>query len=214
MAIRYAYRRSTPAAVESSGSVTSWLRQLHSRNDDASIKLWNRYFEQLARLAIRKLGHKPLRVVDADDVTNQVFEDLLLGIEEGRFKRLNNREDLWQIMIMLTERRAIDERRRYSRQKRGEGVVRGESVLAAGSDKHEAGLDRLPTLTDEFTAEVRDTLQFMLDTLPTDSHRSTAILKFKGYTNKETAEMLGLAVPTIERRVRQIKEVWQSVETE
>ena len=42
------------------------------------------------------------------------FGSILRGIEEGRFKRLDDRDDLWQVLAMLTVRKAINQRKRLT----------------------------------------------------------------------------------------------------
>ncbi|MBM4092203.1 MAG: hypothetical protein FJ276_22660 [Planctomycetes bacterium] len=60
-------------------------------------------------------------------------------------RTLENREDLWQVLAMLTERRAIAERRRECADKRGGGNNRGESVFEqAGANGSAApGIDQV-----------------------------------------------------------------------
>ena len=106
-------------------SVTLWLGQLQAGDSDAAQQLWQRYVDRLIRLASRKLGDLPRRVADEEDVVISAFNDFLRGVEEGRFARLDDREDLWQVLVMLTERKAIGLRRKVQAEKRGAGQVRG-----------------------------------------------------------------------------------------
>ena len=85
--------------------------------------------ERLIRLASRKLGDLPRRVADEEDVVLSAFNDFLRGVEDGRFTRLDDRDDLWQVLVMLTERKAIGLRRHDPGEKRGGGQVRGESAV-------------------------------------------------------------------------------------
>ncbi len=83
-------------------------------------------------MASRKLGDLPRRVADEEDVVLSAFHDFLRGVEEGRFTRLDDREDLWQVLVMLTERKAIGLRRKTQAEKRGGGQVRGR--IGAGDE--------------------------------------------------------------------------------
>jgi RNA polymerase sigma factor (sigma-70 family) len=191
--------------VEETSSVSEWLEEIQYRNDDAAIKLWNRYFERLAALARNKLSGRPLRVVDESDVINQVFDDLLSGIQDGKFQRLD-RDDLWALLITITERRCTDEIRRWNRQKRGGGAVRGDSAVGGRSG---IAFDRFAIEpSHEFSLESRENLERLVGMLPTDSHRDVALMKLKGYTNQEIADDLGVSVPTVERRLRDTRTVW------
>src|SRR5687768_16542494 len=125
-------------------SVTMWLGGLKAGCSDAAAKIWHRYVEQLVRHARRKLGRSPRRAVDEEDVVLSAFDGFLQGVDDGRFLKLDDRDDLWQVLVMLTERRAIALRRRELALKRGGGQVRGESAFGQhdsnGSQK--PGLDQ------------------------------------------------------------------------
>ena len=122
---------SKPADSSSSTkqSVTLWLAQLQAGDSAAAQQLWQRYLNRLIRLASRKLGDLPRRVADEEDVANSAFHGFLRGVQEGRFTRLEDREELWQVLVMLTERKAIGLRRKTQAEKRGAGQVGSESVL-------------------------------------------------------------------------------------
>ena len=100
-------------------SVTTWLTHLKSGRTDAAREIWQRYAQQLMRLARRKLGQTPRRAADEEDVVLVAFDAFLTGIQDGRFLRLDGREDLWQVLVMLVERQAIALRRREMALKRG-----------------------------------------------------------------------------------------------
>jgi hypothetical protein len=116
--------------MTSSGSVSEWIEMLKAGQPEPSQQIWARYVDQLIQLARRKIGHLPQRAFDEEDVVVvMAFEGFLRGVEERRFSRLHDRQDLWQILVMLTERRAVDQIRAERVEKRGGGRVRGESVL-------------------------------------------------------------------------------------
>jgi hypothetical protein len=52
-------------------------------------------------LARAKLGGQPRRVADADDVVVSAFASFCRGAELGRFQRLEDRDDLWQVLGMI-----------------------------------------------------------------------------------------------------------------
>ena len=115
-----------------------WLEQLQGGDSVAAGQLWQRNVERLIRLANRKLGDFPKRVADEEDVALSAFHGFLQGVEDGRFAKLDDRDDLWKVLAMLTERRAIGLRRQQLAAKRGDGAVRGESVLDAAASMSNA----------------------------------------------------------------------------
>ena len=194
-------------------SLTTWLDRLKTRQSDAAGQLWQHYVEQLVRLARRKLGRSPRRVADEEDVVLSAFNGFLQGVEEGRFAKLDDRDDLWQILTMLTERRAIAQRRREHALKRGGGYVRGESVFAdgLGDGSHVPGLGQVPGCepTPAFAGEMDCELRDQLDQLGDDTLRRIALGKLEGYTNRELAQELGVSLRAVERKLSIIRSRWQ-----
>jgi RNA polymerase sigma factor (sigma-70 family) len=194
-------------------SVTVWLQQLKGGRISQAELLWQRYKEQLVRLAHRKLGASPRRVSDEEDVVLSAFDGFLRGVADGRFTQLDDRDDLWQVLVMLTERRAIAARRRQRTLKRGGGQVRGESVFAAAGspDSHRPGLDQVAVreATPEFAAEMTEGLREMLGQLSDDAQRRIALGKLAGYSNQELAQQLGISLRAVERKLGIIRDLWR-----
>jgi DNA-directed RNA polymerase specialized sigma24 family protein len=200
---------SSPTADQ---SVTVWLGQLQARDSAAAQQLWQRYLERLLRLAGRKLGDLPRRVADEEDVVLSAFNDFLRGVEEERFARLDDREDLWQVLVMLTERKAIGLRRRVQAEKRGGGQVRGESVLEGDFAMSSAapGIGQLAGCepTPQFAAQVQEEYGHLFGLLADDTLRQIARGKLEGYTNAELAARLKLSLRAVERKLQLIRRQW------
>lgn len=194
-------------------SVTTWLNRLKSGRSEAGQQIWQRYVEDLVRLARRKLGRAPRRAADEEDVVLSAFDGFLKGVADRRFGKLDDREDLWQILIMLTERRAIALKRREKALKRGGGEVRGESVFQAhGSNgSHKRGLDQAPgrEATPAFAAEMTGQLRHLLDQLSDDVQRQIAQGKLQGKTNQELTDELGISLRAVERKLAMIRDKWR-----
>lgn len=194
-------------------SVTAWLDQLKAGQISQAGLLWRRYQAQLVRLARRKLGDSPRRVADEEDVVLLAFDGFLQGVADGRFTHLDDRDDLWQVLVMLTERQAIAARRRERTLKRGQDMVRGESVFEAveSTDSHRPGLDQMAACapTPAFTAEMTERLGELLNQLADTSQRQIALGKLAGYTNKELADQLGISLRAVERKLSIIRDQWR-----
>src|SRR5262245_52849568 len=105
-------------------SVTEWIECLKRGScNDAACKIWQRYVEQLVREADRRLKNMPRRCVDGEDIAQEAFEAFFRGVRENRFSKLDDRDDLWQLLIMLADRRAHDFMRRELAERRGDGRV-------------------------------------------------------------------------------------------
>jgi hypothetical protein len=90
-----------PESSHSIHSVTEWIALLKVGDQSVALPLWQRYFERLIRLASRKLAGLNPRVSDENDAVNEVFFGLLQGIQHSRFPDLQDRQVLWQILIMV-----------------------------------------------------------------------------------------------------------------
>lgn len=193
-------------------SITNLVQELQAGESQAAERLWDRCIFSLVKGARRHLRNFPRRAVDEQDVALAAFDAFLRGVEEDRFNKLENREDLWQVLAMLTERRAIAELRRERAQKRGGCDNRGESVFEqmGGDGSAASGIDqagnRSPALVETFTLEVRESLEILEDELL----QKIAILRLEGYTNKEIAKQLGIALRAVERKLQLIRQKWKS----
>ena len=193
-------------------SVTQWIDRLKVGDPDAAQKLWERYFRRLVGLARKKLRAAPRRAADEEDVALSAFDSFCRGAEQDRFPQLNDRLDLWQLLVLLTARKASDLAQHERRQKRGGGAVLDEAALAypADSSAPEAPLERFegPEPTPAFAAQVAEECRRLLERLDSPELRSVALRKVEGYGNEEIAAQLGCGLRTVERRLRLIRSIW------
>jgi RNA polymerase sigma factor (sigma-70 family) len=198
-----------------SGSVTHWFGALRAGDRDAAQLLWERYFSRLVRLAQARLRaqRRPGTAEDEEDAALSAFDSFCRAATEGRFPRLDDRDDLWRILVAITERKVADQARRARRLKRGSGQVRTEADLAKGGSGGEpSGIegiaDRLPT--PEFVAEFAEEYRHLFEVLRDDDLRQIAVWRLEGYTRDEIATRLGCARRTVARRLELIRTVWQA----
>lgn len=192
-------------------SVTQWINDLKDGNESAAQHIWERYFEQLTRLARKRLGTRPRRVADEEDVAVSAFDSFCRNASEGKFPQLDDRDDLWKLLFTITERKALAQIKSDSRQKRGGGKLRGQSVFEQIGDSsagqwNQAAVDRNPT--PGFAAEVADQVRVLLSDLSDDTLRAIALLKMEGRTNAEVAGELGCSERSVKRKLQVIRTIW------
>jgi len=194
-------------------SVTLWIDRLKVGDPDAAQKLWERYFRRLVGLARKKLRAAPRRAADEEDVALSAFDSFCRGAEQDRFPQLHDRLDLWQLLVLLTARKAVDLAQHERRQKRGGGAVLDEAALPgpAGSSAQEAALEQIegPEPTPAFAAQVAEECRRLLERLDSPELRDVALRKVEGYSNEEIADQLGCGLRTVERRLRLIRGIWE-----
>jgi DNA-directed RNA polymerase specialized sigma24 family protein len=198
-------------------TVTLWMRQLMAGEVDGSVqRLWERYYVRLVKLARVKLGNCPRRIADEEDVALSAFESFRQGAAQARFPQLNDRDDLWRLLVTITARKAYKLRLRLSRKKRGGNAVLDEAALKeAGYDSVNAGLDQFLSNepSPEFAAQAAEEYQRLITLLPRPELRAIAQMKMQGFTNKEIAQELDCALRSVERRLRVIRSLWNEAET-
>jgi DNA-directed RNA polymerase specialized sigma24 family protein len=195
--------------MKSRGSVTRWVGHLQAGDQGAAQCLWERYFRRLVGLARKKLRDAPRRAADEEDVALSAFDSFCRGVRRGRFPQLDDRNNLWRLLVTLTARKAFDQVRDERTQKRGGGAVSGESVLR-GANNSAIGLDQVVGRepTPAFAAQVADEYRQLLDLLAEAELRSVAVWKMEGDTTEQIAAKLACAPSTIERKLRRIRGLW------
>ncbi len=210
--------RREPAATldEPAGSVTRWIGDLKAGDRQAFQALWDRYYAMLVERARAKLSRLrgPRAVDDEEDVALSAFHSLYQGIREGRFPRLEDRDDLWRLLIHLSACKAVDHHRALNRQKRGGGKVVNEADMmaaAAGPDDTTGPLDRIigTEPSPEFAAIVAEEYVRRLDELGDEALRRIAELKLACYSNDEIRQQLGCSLRGVTLKLELIRKKWQ-----
>jgi hypothetical protein len=153
-------------------------------------------------------------MADDEDVVVKAFNSFFEGVKDNRFERLDSREDLWQILIMLTSRHAISQAIAEQCQKRGSGSVRTESAITG------AGINNVPTAitavreqspTPEFIVMMLHQCEYLVDSLPNQLLKDVALLRFEGFDCAEIAERTNRSVRTVQRKLAMIRTNWTSL---
>lgn len=195
--------------TEERGSVTGWINELKDGEDAATERLWGRYFDSLARLARARLRAVPRTVADEEDIALSAFDSFFAGVERGRFPQLEDRHDLWGVLVTIARRKAADHAQLQNRLKRGGGRVHDETALAGADGEgfritEFAGAEPAP----EVVAATTDDIRRLFGLLPDESLRAIALLKMEGHSDKEIASRLDCALRTVERKLMRIRNLW------
>ena len=199
--------------MNASASVTCWIDQLKGGDREAVQRLWERYYERLVGEARRWLKRAPAApAADEEDVAQGAFASFCRRAAEGRFPRLFDRNDLWQLLVVIAFRKTcnqiVHERRR---QPRG-GRVLHASALAAGPGGDESALfaDMISQEPNPaMVAQTAEECRRLLAELGSEELRQVALWKLEGYTNEEISAKLDRAVSTVERKLARIRLRWE-----
>lgn len=182
------------------------LSELRGGNEEAARLIWHRFFDRVTHLAQAKLGSIPKRSMDEEDIAISAMNAMFIGVKEGRFNRLENRDDLWQILCMLTSRKVASAWRKHV-----SGGSVGESAITSPRDsggdvlgiQHIAEAAPDTDYLESLSCKCRELLEGLDDRL-----REVAILRLHGYSNQEIAEKIGRSIKSVERYVKSIREEW------
>jgi DNA-directed RNA polymerase specialized sigma24 family protein len=191
------------------GSVTHWIGEIKIGDAAATQKLWEAYFQRLVGLARIRLGATPRREADEEDVALSAFNSFFEGVSKGRFPQLNDRNDLWRVLVRITACKAIDQINRNGRGKRRprNAALRGESIFEGleGGIAQVVGDEPTPA----FAVQVAEEYEQLLESLPDPNLRSVAVWKLEGHTDQEIADKLVCTVRTVERKLQLIRRLWE-----
>ncbi|MCA9047658.1 MAG: winged helix-turn-helix transcriptional regulator [Planctomycetaceae bacterium] len=196
-------------STQETNSITFWLRNLKTGEAEAAQQLWDRFFHKLIQQIEVKIRQYqcPPGMVDSEDVAASVFESLFRGAQAGRFDNVSGRDELWWLLLTLTQQKVVDHWRRESAQKR----YPGRPPLSCSSDSKAAGVyeQLLSTEPDpQYVALLKDEYCRILGLLRDDRLRQIAVFRLEGLTNQEIADRVGISLPTVTRKLRLIQDTW------
>jgi len=196
--------------MSSEGSVTRWVTALKGGDSAAAQPLWERYHRQLVSLARQKLQSARRRAADEEDVVQSAFHSFFRGVTRGRFPQLDDRDNLWRLLVVITARKALDQLASEHSQRRGGGMLQGESRISPVAGRDDAAIEQVvgEEPTPEFAAQVADEYERLLELLGDDTLRRVAVWKMEGLTNDEIAAQLDCSRRTVARKLETIRIIW------
>lgn len=178
--------------------ITEWITQARAGDPVSERALWDHYFERVIRLARGRMLAMQCAVYDEEDAALSAIHSVFQGMRADRFPELNDRHNLWQMLVIITHRKVRAQWRRERASKRDP-----QREIEVGMDEI---LSTEPTA--DFVAEMMDDTQRLLGLLDDDMLRKIALLRMDGFTYDEIAAQLGCAVRTIYRKVERIRLIW------
>ena len=197
--------------MSSGGSVSRWVAALKAGDSAAAQPLWERYHRKLISLARQKLRSARRRATDEEDVVQSAFHSFFQGVARGRFPRLDDRDDLWRLLVVITARKALDQLAHEHTKRRGGGTLQGESrIFPRAPSWDEAAIEQVvgEEPTPEFAAQVAEEYQRLLDRLGDESLRRVAVWKMEALSNDEIAKRLDCSRRTVARKLDMIRFIW------
>ncbi len=193
------------------GEFTQLLDRVREGDEQAIAKLWQDYYQQLVRIAAKRLPPNLRRTGDEEDIALSAFHSFIAGIRRDQFPDLSGPDNLWGLLITFTGRKVHAHLRHQTRQKRGGGNVRGESVfMDRGDDRRAAGIGNVTgqTLPADIRAELAEACDRLLDRLDDEQLKQIAVMRMDGFLVDEISDRLELSKRAVERRLQLIRRIW------
>lgn len=192
------------------GSITAALHALEEMDAEAAQVLWDRYFERLCAFSEGRIYRRHRRLVSPDEIAADAFMALVYGVQQKKFEKVRNRDELWQMLTLIASRLIIQTHKYHGREKRGGGFKR----LSGPNSSSATGRSTVDFLMEEITpdsiVELEELSQRLLQLLPSDQLRQIALRRMAGYSTSEIAAELDCTTRTIERKLAMIRTVWNS----
>ncbi|MCA9137887.1 MAG: hypothetical protein KDB00_14045 [Planctomycetales bacterium] len=195
--------------------VSLWIVGAEAGNDEAVARLWEHCLPRLVSYSRSKLPSHLRRVLDEEDVALSAFKSFCFRAADGTLGEINGRDELWKLLFCITSRKASGYIRHQTREKRGGGLVGGESTFMKGTEStSDDGINQVPDHSPNpaIVAEFENNCQHLLDQLDDTMLQTIAVLRLEGYNVDEIAARVGCAKRSVERRLNLIRTIWQSEE--
>ena len=188
--------------MSTSNNVSEWIVQAKDGDATATSHLWRHFYDRLVRAVRRRLQGHPRGVSDEEDIVLSVFDSFYAAVQQGRFPDLSDRDDLWRLLLSMSNRKVIDKRRHDLRQRRGGGVELISLDGDASTSIEIAGNEPSP----EMVVMMQESMAQFFSQLGVGELQELAVAKLEGYSNAELARRFGCSERTIERRLHLIRE--------
>ncbi len=188
-------------------SAAALISKLREGDEDAARLLWDRFFAQLMTLTRARLQPSSRAMSDEEDIVVSAMKSFCIGLRDGRFPELSNRESLWRLLLTITLRKIADKQNYDKRSKRD--IAKSLSNGSEGIEQEgeiNAFISREPN--PEIAAECAEQIGRLLESLEHDDLKKVALMKMEGYTNGEIAQDVRCSLTSIERKLRTIRSIW------
>ena len=187
------------------GSVTRWLQRLQAGESGAAQAIWDRFYQRVVRFAELQMKRNADRAVDGEDIAQSAFRAVYHAVMNGRYPDMDNRQELWQLLIVSIRNRV----RRHFRDIHTQKRMVNEKGLLLMQDR----LNAIELSGPVAQAELADLLAMLLRVLdqedPTGELRQIALLQLEEYSASAIARKLKRRKSYILQRVRMIRILWQ-----
>lgn len=193
---------------EDIGSVSYWLKELKTGDSLAVEAIWYRYYQRVVELASRKMKVNPDRAVDGEDIAQLAMHRFCTNATLGCYPNLDDREQLWDLLVVFTLNRIRKHLRACNRLKR------------SGQHSQVFEFSQLEVLKDLQTPEAPTIMADMVDAWlnrldqedPSGQLKQIAIWSMDGISGSDVARILKKRKSFVLHQIRLIRLLWVECE--
>jgi hypothetical protein len=193
---------------EDIGSVSHWLKELKTGDNLAVEAIWNRYFQKIVELASRKMKVNPDRAVDGEDIAQLAMHRFCTNATLGCYPNLDDREQLWDLLVVFTLNRIRKHLRACNTLKR------------SGLHTQVFEFRQLEVLKDLQTPDAPTIMADMVDAWlkrldqedPSGQLKQIAIWSMDGISGSDIARILKKRKSFVLHQIRLIRLLWEECE--
>jgi hypothetical protein len=190
------------------GSISHWLCMLKCGQQHAAEPIWDRYYKKLVSIASQRLRENPDRSIDGEDIVQSSCKNVFSSILNGKYPEIENRGDLWNLLLASTVNRVRQHYRELN------AVKRKHISLTQSLSDNATFFECLRT--SEAENQLADLLEFLLNRLdvedPSGELRKIAILHLEDHSASSIARMLKRRKTNILVSLRWIRSLWEELE--
>lgn len=190
--------------------ISIWIEQLAASDQDAASRLWAHFCQRLMQFARVRMNSTTRRIYDEEDAAVSAFRSLCRGIEAQRFPNINDRDNLWALLVVITSRKIANQYRYQNQERRNAKLTLDDAILQRSDGSEISILNAIPSNepTPFFAAEVADMSEYLAGQLPEPDLKRIVLLKLEGHTNEEVAETMKITRRTVQRKLERIRRIW------
>jgi DNA-directed RNA polymerase specialized sigma24 family protein len=196
-------------SYEDLGSVSNWLKEIKSGDVDAVEAIWKRYYQRVVAFAIQRMKINPDCAVDGEDIAQLTMHRFCLNASSGQYPNLDDRQQLWDLLVVCTLNRIRKHLRDCNRIKRS-GLNRVVFKFKRSEALEDLQAPEGPTI-------MADMVQSWLDRLdredPTGQLKQIAIWSMEDISGSEIARIIKKRKSLVLQQIRLIRILWEECET-
>ncbi len=182
--------------------ITMLIRRLEEDDDTNAMEgLWAEYFEQLTKFARRRLSGSA--AVDEEDVALSAMHSFYRATQEKRSQWVQDRHDLWKLLVTIASRKIQRNHQRANAIKRGGRNGAGSTQPTQSVIPVEELAD--PSFLDELTRQFDE----LISVLPGEKMQQIGTDMLQGCKLQEIADRRGISRATVVRKLKRIRNIWQ-----